>query len=211
MIEVLLKGLGVGLAVAAPVGPIGLLCIKRTISDGRAAGLATGLGAATADGVYGFMVAAGFAATGLLVSYADPMAVGGGLLIAWLGILSIRAFVRKHREGTMAAPLKSRGVLSAFATTFALTISNPMTILAFVALIAGLGAASAASASAPYVLVLGVFLGSALWWLFLVHIAIIARSRLREEHTRWLDLVSGGVLLGWGLWIVVGALPKFMA
>ena len=207
MIEVLLKGIGVGVAVAAPVGPIGLLCIKRTLADGKAHGMASGLGAASADAVYGFMVAAGFAATGVLVHYAGPMELFGGLLIAILGALSIRAFLRSAGEGAKPADASgTRGLFPAFVTTFALTISNPMTILAFVALVAGIGASAATSPGAAYVLVLGVFVGSALWWLFLVTAASKASARITPDATRWLDLISGFVLLTWGAWIAWGAL-----
>ncbi|WP_436637371.1 LysE family translocator [Microbaculum sp. FT89] len=209
--EILLKGIGVGFAVAAPVGPIGLLCIRRTLTDGRAAGLASGLGAATADAVYGLLVAAGFAATGVLLSYATPLQLGGGLLIALLGAMSIRGFLKGPAVDS-AREVSTRGaVIPAYGTTFALTLSNPMTILAFVGLIAGLGASaadssSAGSPSAPYWLVAGVFIGSALWWLFLVHLALAARTRITPRVTRWFDLVSGLVLVIWGLWIAKGAL-----
>ncbi len=205
MIEILLKGIGVGFAVAAPVGPIGLLCIRRTLKEGRTSGLASGLGAATADGIYGFMVAAGFAATGLMISYAQPMQLFGGLLIACLGLLSIRAFF-KAKSDTKPADAKEAGsIVSAFATTFALTISNPMTILAFVALVAGLGSAAASHAYAAYILVFGVFAGSALWWIILVTAASLACSRITPATTRWLDLASGTVLLIWGAWITWSA------
>lgn len=207
MIDVLFKGVGVGIAVAAPVGPIGLLCIKRTLANGKAAGIASGLGAASADAVYGFMVAAGFAATGLLVSYAGPMELFGGLLIALLGLLSIWAFLKNAgAEAKPAEAASGRGLLPAYAATFMLTISNPMTILAFVALVAGLGASAASYPGAAYILVLGVFSGSALWWLFLVTAASTARSRITPHATRWLDLVSGAVLLVWGGGIAWGAL-----
>lgn len=207
MIDVLLKGIGVGVAVAAPVGPIGLLCIKRTLADGKAHGIASGLGAASADAVYGFMVAAGFAATGVLVSYAGPMELYGGLLIAILGVLSIRAFLSGSEGDAQPADAKgARGLFPAFVTTFALTISNPMSILAFVALVAGIGASAAASPGSAYVLVLGVFFGSALWWLFLVTAASKASARITPGATRWLDLISGLVLLIWGGWIAWGAL-----
>lgn len=206
MIEVLMKGIGVGVAVAAPVGPIGLLCIKRTLADGRATGIASGLGAATADAVYGFMVAVGLAATGLLVSYAGPMRLFGGALIAFLGALSIRAFLDHSDEGPkLGSATETRGIMSAFMTTFALTIANPMTILAFVALIAGLGTSAASHPGAPYILVLGVFTGSALWWFLLVSIASTARSKITRRATQWLDLLSGLVLLTWGTWIAWGA------
>lgn len=202
MIDVFLKGIGVGVAVAAPVGPIGLLCIKRTLNGGRGPGLATGLGAATADALYGLVVAAGFTATGLLTRYASVMELGGGLLIAALGLLSVRAFLRAApREAAALAP--AAGLLGTFGTSFALTLSNPATIIAFVGLVAGLGASAASSPLAPYALVIGVFLGSGLWWLFLVHAALVLRTRLTPSATRWLDLASGLVLLAWGASIAV--------
>lgn len=208
MIEILGKGVAVGLAVAAPVGPIGILCIRRTLLEGRPAGLASGLGAASADALYGIMVATGLAATGILVSYAGPMEIGGGFLIALLGLLSLRAFLSPSTRDAAETPVirRSSGLFGAFGTTFALTLSNPMTILAFVGLVAGLGASAASDPTAPYWLVLGVFLGSALWWLFLVHLVLAARGRLSASTTRWLDLVSGGVLLIWGLLIVANRL-----
>lgn len=205
--EILLKGIGVGFAVAAPVGPIGLLCIRRTLAGGRVAGLATGLGAATADAVYGVMVAAGFAATGLLVSYARPMAIGGGLLLALLGLMALRSFLMEAKAGgRITAQASERPIWADYGTTFLLTLSNPSTILAFIGMVAALGASAAGSPWAPYWLVLGVFLGSALWWLILVHIALAARSWISPATTRWFDLGSGALLLVWGAWIVLGAL-----
>ncbi len=197
--ETLLTGIGVGVAVAAPVGPIGILCIRRTLTEGRATGLATGLGAASADAVYGMIAATGLAVSGVLVSHADLLRVGGGTLIALLGILSLRTFFLNRTSSEVVST--SRGLLAAFLTTFALTLGNPMTILAFVGLIAGLGAAID-NPLAPYLLVVGVFIGSAAWWLFLVHVALAVKTRLTPAVTRWLDLISGSVLLIWGLWIV---------
>lgn len=201
--DVFLKGIAAGLAVAAPVGPIGLLCIRRTLAGGRAAGLATGLGAASADAVYGVLVAAGIAVSGLLLHYAGPMKIGGGGLIALLGLMSIISFVRASPSAAVVEGV-GQGIFGAYATTFALTISNPMTMIAFIGMVAGLGASASGDPAAPYWLVLGVFLGSALWWVFLVHVALAARSRLTPAMTRWLDLASGLVLLIWGLWIMAG-------
>ena len=199
MMETLLTGFGVGLAVAAPVGPIGILCIRRTLTEGRATGLATGFGAASADAVYGIIAATGLAVSGVLLSHADLLQIGGGTLIALLGILSLQTFFLNR--ATTEVVSTSRGLFGAFATTFALTLGNPMTILAFVGLIAGLGA-TIDNPLAPYLLVVGVFIGSATWWLFLVHIALAVKTRLTPQVTRWLDLISGSVLLVWGLWIV---------
>lgn len=207
--EVLLKGIGVGFAVAAPVGPIGLLCIQRTLAHGRGTGLASGFGAATADAMYGLIVATGLAAAGILVSYARPLGLVGGLLIALLGVVSIKAFFADNTPTASSTAIeitRGRGLFGAFATTFGLTVSNPMTILTFVGLVAALSASASGDPSAPYQLVFGVFVGSALWWLLLVHVALAARSRLSTSVTRWLDLASGAVLLVWGMWIAAGAL-----
>ena len=203
--EILLKGIGVGIAVAAPIGPIGILCIRRTLSQGRVAGLASGLGAAAADALYGFVVAAGLGVTGVLVNHAGLLRICGGTLIALVGVLSIRTFLLKP-EPAVVPGSPGRGLFGAFSTTFALTVANPLTILSFVGIVAGLGATDAGNALAPYWLVFGVFLGSALWWLFLVHAALLAKRRLSQAVTRWLDAISGAVLAVWGLWIVAGAL-----
>jgi len=205
VIEVFLKGLGVGVAVAAPVGPIGLLCIRRTLARGWAAGVRSGLGAAVADATYGMMVAAGFAATGLLVRHAREMQFAGGVLIALLGTFALRSYLAHSTRKPAEARGWGQGGLADFLSTYVLTISNPMTILAFAGLVAGLGAASQGGGQAAYVLVAGVFLGSALWWLILSSAATILRSRLTDKTTRWLDLASGLVLFVWGAWIALGA------
>ncbi len=204
MIWILFKGIVVGVAVAAPVGPIGLLCIKRTLDRGWTTGVASGFGVAGADATYGLMVAAGLSATGLLVAYSGPMQLAGGLLIAFLGLQSLRAGLRGEAEKA-ARGGGGGGLIGAFASAYALTITNPMTILAFAGLVAGLGAAVAAEPNAAYVLVAGVFLGSLAWWVFLASATALARTRITPRVTRWLDLGSGTVLLVWGLWIAWGA------
>ncbi|GKY88162.1 LysE family translocator [Sinisalibacter aestuarii] len=207
MIEVFLKGLGVGVAVAAPVGPIGLLCIKRTLARGWTTGFATGLGVASADATYGLMVAAGLAATGLLVAFATPMQIAGGLMIAGLGAMSLRTFVNGPAPDLHAAEAPgARGLGTAFGSGYLLTLSNPMTILAFAGLVAGLGATAAGQPGAAYMLVGGIFAGSALWWATLATASSLARRRITPRITRWLDLASGLVLLVWGLWIALTAL-----
>lgn len=199
MLEVLFKGLAIGVAVAAPVGPIGLLCIKRTLTRGWATGFTTGLGVASADATYGVMVAAGLAVTGVLVAFATPMQIAGGLMIALLGLMSLRSFWNGH-AGERPAEAPARGGLGgAYLSGYMLTLSNPMTILAFTALVAGLGAGADLGAAAPYWLVAGIFAGSAAWWAFLATAASLARSRLTPSVTRWLDLASGLVLLVWGM------------
>ncbi len=195
----LLSGIGVGFAVAMPVGPIGILCIKRSLKDGYAAGLATGLGAATADASYGLLVALGLSFSGLMAQ-AQALQFGGGILIIILGLFSLRGFFFPKPKAEIGTA--TRNLLSAWFSTYLLTLTNPMTILAFVGLIAGLGTASA---SGPYWLVLGVFIGSLLWWLILVQGVLLLKSRLPMDALRWLDFISGMVLLIWGAWIAASA------
>src|SRR5215468_7091379 len=132
-----LKGLALGFSIAAPVGPIGLLCIRRTLSGGWRVGLATGMGAATADMVYGLVAAAGLTAvTELLVSARQPLQFAGGAALMLLGL----TFLRADAPGERAGAADPTGLAAAYASTFVLTLTNPATILSFVAVMAGLGA-----------------------------------------------------------------------
>ncbi len=198
--EGFITGILVGLAVAAPVGPIAVLCIQRTLTRGALAGLATGLGAATADATYGLVAVLGLSVTGVLVSYAGPLRIAGGVLILLLGLASLRNFFATHRD--VVPEDHARGLVGAFAGTYALTLGNPMTILAFAGLIAGL---SAGSHNGAFYLVAGVFAGSALWWGILVGATRALGRRLSAGITRQLDLVSGLLLVGWALWAFFGA------
>lgn len=199
--DTLLTGIGLGFAVAAPVGPIGILCIRRTLSEGRAAGLATGFGAASADAMYGVIAAMGLSLSGVLVSHTDILRLGGGILIIILGVLSIRQFFQNAPIETIN--LRGRGFWGKFLSTFVKRLTNPLTILTFIGLIAGLGAGTGDNPLAPFFLVLGLFFGSAMWWLFLVQVALGVKTRLTPGVTRWLDVVSGAVLVIWGIWIVL--------
>src|SRR5690349_16751525 len=156
-----LKGLAVGFSIAAPVGPIGLLCIRRTLAGGWTLGFSTGMGAATADMVYGLVAAAGLTAlTESLVGARQPLQFAGGAALIWLGLTFLRTEAPRVQIGAGAT-----GLAAAYASTFLLTLANPATILSFAAVMAGLGAMGASGETA--VLVAGVFLGSALWWLAL--------------------------------------------
>lgn len=196
--DAFITGIFVGLAVAAPVGPIGILCIRRTLTKGTLSGLATGMGAAFADATFGLIAAAGLAVTGLLVSYAGPLKIAGGILILLLGLASLRNFFSQHSDTKLE--VGGRGLISAFASTYALTLSNPMTIVAFIGLIAGLATGS----SGGFYLVAGVLVGSAFWWFILVAITSVVKKRISADVTRWLDLGSGLMLIGWALWAFFG-------
>ena len=190
-----LRGFAIGFAIAAPVGPIGVLCIRRSMVDGAKAGLATGLGAATADAVYGAVAAFGVAAiSGFLVGGQRWLQLMGGLFLCYLGFKAWRS----RAAGTEAA--NGMGTLgAAYASAVALTLANPATILSFVAVFAGAGLAAAPGAAAAGALVIGVFLGSAAWWLVLSQAAGWLRTRVSPGWMTGINKVSGAVLAAFGL------------
>lgn len=196
------RGLLIGLSIAAPVGPIGVLCIRRTLTEGRRIGLVTGLGAATADGIYGAI--AGFsvaAVTRLLVHEQVWIRVLGGCFLCYLGLKTLRS-------APAAEAATSRGrTVGAYASALGLTLTNPTTILSFAAIFAGLGAGSTVKTTAGTALMVGgVFLGSALWWLVLTTALSIARDRVSAEVLRQINRVSGIILAGFGLVALVSVL-----
>lgn len=195
-IGLLLRGIVIGFSIAAPVGPIGVLCIRRTLADGRAAGLATGLGAATADSLYGCLAAFGLTAlTGALVGAQTWIRLIGGAFLLYLGV---RTFLAK--PSGRAAEAASSGLLSAYASTFLLTLTNPMTILSFVAVFAALGLGTThPEPLAAAVLVLGVFVGSAIWWLTLSATVSVLRSRFDSARLVWVNRISGGIIAVFGV------------
>lgn len=194
-----LRGLIIGFSIAAPVGPIGVLCIRRTLTDGRTAGFVSGLGAATADAVYGAIAGFGLTAvSGLLAREQVWLRLIGGLFLVYLGA---RAFLAAPaRLGSSGAPVVSLG--GAYATTLALTLANPMTILSFAAIFAGLGIVAARDYASAGALVAGVFTGSAAWWLILSSLAGMARSRLGSEALRWVNRGAGIIITAFGLLIL---------
>lgn len=194
--QFLLRGIILGFSIAAPVGPIGVLCIRRTLNLGLVAGLASGLGAASADAIYGCIAAFGLTfVSDLLVRHQQWLRLGGGIFLIYLGV---RTFLAQPE----ARPTENRssGSIGAYASTFVLTLTNPMTILSFAAIFAGLGIASTGTGyGSAALLVAGVFLGSALWWLLLSTGTSLLRSRLDASVLRWVNRFSGIVIAGFGV------------
>jgi threonine/homoserine/homoserine lactone efflux protein len=196
------KGLVLGFAIAAPVGPIGLLCIRRTLSGGMAMGLASGMGAATADAFYGALAGFGVAAvTDLLIGWQDALRLAGGLFLLWLAVSTFRA----SPAGKAARAEGAAGMLGAWFSTALLTIANPATILSFVAVFGSLGLVGAESGGgAAASLVAGVFAGSALWWLLLCGGVALARERVGGRGMVAINRVSGLVLAGFAVHALAG-------
>jgi len=193
----LLRGLIIGFSIAAPVGPIGVLCIRRTLAEGRLSGFVTGLGVATADAVYGAIAAFGLTLiSNILIHQQGWIRLVGGFFLCYLGIKTF-----------LTSPLQQQNSLSKnitlrsnYASTFFLTLTNPLTILFFTAVFAGLGAGSA-SRNYFYagILVLGVFFGSTLWWLLLSSAVGIFGEKLNVTRLRWVNRISGMVIIIFGI------------
>ncbi len=199
----LLKGLLIGFAIAAPVGPIGVLCIRRTLAEGRIFGLVSGLGAATADAIYGCIAAFGLTfISSFLVSQQVWLRLIGGAFLIYLGI---KTFLAKPAE--KAASGSGKGLFAAYASTFFLTLTNPMTILSFAAIFVGLGLTSTGGDYfSAVLLVLGVFIGSALWWFFLSFTVSLFRGKFNLQGLVWVNRISGVIIIGFGLFALVSML-----
>lgn len=200
----LLQGLIIGFSIAAPVGPIGLLCIRRSLSAGRLAGFVSGLGAATADALYGVVAALGLTAiTNLLLAQQHWLRLGGGVFLLYLGVATLRA-----RPPASEAPARrAENLWAAYASTCALTLTNPMTIISFVGIFAGVGVGASTGGTWPAcLLVAGVFLGSAAWWLVLSMTAGWLGARLQQGGLRIVNIVSGVIIASFGAWQLLALL-----
>lgn len=202
---VFLKGLLIGFAIAAPVGPIGILCIQRSLQYGFRIGWMTGLGAALADGFYGVVVAVGLTElSSFLVAHQSWIRGLGGLCLLYLGG---KVFVTEPPHQINPAS-RDGSRWRALSTTFLLTLANPLTILSFVAVLTGLGLGEHQfDAMRALCLVLGVTVGSAAWWFLLsAGVAFVLHRVLGPSLMRWVNRCSGLVLFAFGLWAVKGAL-----
>lgn len=198
--DLLLRGILLGLAVAMPVGPIGVLCIQRSLAGGFWTGFSGGIGTAAADAVYAALAATGFAVlAGSLGPAQDILRWGGAAFILWLGWRTIAAPVAER-----AADLPQQGQpIRLFVVTFLLTMSNPATILSFAALFAGLGLAAEPTVDAAVSAVAGVFIGSLLWWAILSGGVAALRQRIGAESRRWINRIAGAVLIVFAIALVI--------
>ena len=197
------RGFVLGFTIAAAVGPISLLTIRRTLAHGRIYGLASGLGVALADATYGAVAAFGLTAvTAVLVGGRVILGLVGGAFLLFLGWRTITA-----RPGEVAVAEDRPGLFGAFASIFGLTITNPMTILSFAALFAGLGVAGSGGSEAALI-VAGVFCGSATWWLLLTTLVSALRVRITIRGLTWVNRISGLVLLGFAIASIASAFSR---
>jgi len=196
-----IKGFFVGLWVAAPVGPVGALCIRRTLLCGRWSGLATGLGAATADCFYGVVAAYGLASISLvLIKYQELVRLIGGLLLLYIGV---KTFFSNMRQKIVIH--KEQSLLADYFSTVFLTLANPLTIVAFVALFTGLGVGGlrAGFLGATF-MVLGVISGSVLWAVVLSFGLDSFRANFNSLVLKVVNLISGLIIVGFAVSMLIG-------
>ena len=195
-ITFLIRGLVIGFSIAAAVGPISVLVIRRTLAEGQVFGFVSGLGAATADAMYGCIAAFGLTyISNMLVSQQAWFRLVGGLFLCYLGIKTFLA-----RPAERLASAEGNGLIGAYGSTLLLTLTNPMTILSFAAVFAGFGVANSRSSYFDAALmVLGVFVGSGLWWLVMSSGVGISRKGLNLRRMRWVNRVSGLIVIAFGL------------
>lgn len=176
------------------------MCIRRTLAEGRISGLVSGLGAATADAIYSCVAGFGLVfILNFLFSQQTWLRLIGGVFLCYLGVKTLLA-----KTAQQASTAKENGLVGAYASTFFLTLTNPMTILSFVAIFAGLGLANTdRNYGSAGIMVLGVFLGSTLWWLMLSSIVGIFRDKFNHHGLQWVNRISGAIITGFGVFALL--------
>jgi threonine/homoserine/homoserine lactone efflux protein len=194
-----LRSILIGISIAAPLGPIGVLCVRRTLAQGMAFGLVTGLGAASADALYAALAGSGLAlVSAFLVNQQVWIHLAGGVFLCYLGV---RTGLTVPASNTLENHKDS--LAGAYGTTFFLTLTNPITIISIAGIFAGLGLAvlgkNLISVSS---MVLGVFVGSCLWWLFLSGTISLFRARFGAREMLWVNRISGLIILAFGVFAI---------
>ncbi|HEX3746526.1 MAG TPA: LysE family transporter [Bryobacteraceae bacterium] len=204
VIELLLRGAAAGLAISAPVGPVNVLCVSRTITNGRASGIVSGLGAAAADTIYGSV--AGFSIS-FIISWLMReifwIRLVGGLLLIAIGVV----YYFKHPK-TLEDAQKNNSSGSAIASSFLLTLTNPTTILSFLAVLAILGLGEHRPPLLTMFLVAGIFAGAMIWWTLLAFLAGHFRDRFNDHAMVWMNRIAAGAIGAFGLITIGMALAK---
>ena len=209
MFFALLTGILIGISVAAPVGPIALLIMRRSLNEGRLAGFVSGLGAATADLVCGLAAALGLSAiTTVINSHRSSLQLAGGIFMIWLGVHAFRA---KDPATAAQRPLRERNLFLAYIFTFLLTMANPLTLLGMVGVVAAAGVGGPAYSPADTVVLGGgIFVGSASWWLLLSNLARWLGRRLGPHVLHVINMVAGALIVGFGAWQLVSLLWRWL-
>lgn len=196
----LYKGLFVGFVIAAPVGPVGIMCIHRTLCQGKIAGYVSGLGAALADTFFGAIAAFGFGYVAApLIDHNNWLRFGGGVVLCLIGLRSLLT-----RKLPPPATRDRASLIGDFVSAFLVTLTNPITLISFAAIYAAMNITQLSEDTRwGMALTLGVFIGAALWWLLLTVVAGVFHGRVAERGVLWISRISGGVILGFGILLLI--------
>lgn len=198
MLILFLQSILIGLAIAAPVGPIGIICIRTTISHGMLPGLAVGMGAAVADAMYAVAAGLGFAAiTKFLLNISSFLKFGSGIFLLYLGI----SFFLKKTHYSRGQSTYKKSIGKTFVATFFLTLTNPMTMLSFLGIMSALEIEATKKLEVA-TLIIGVLIGSALWWIGLVTVVSLTARRLSENTLNYINRISGIIIIGFAVYIL---------
>jgi threonine/homoserine/homoserine lactone efflux protein len=205
-LSILLQGIALGFSIAAPVGPVGLLCIRRTLERGFKSGVVSGLGAASADAIYGTIAAAGLTLIAdFLIQQKFWLGLLGGSFLLYLGISILLS--KPTGDELKVKEAKGKHLGKDFVSTFLLTLSNPITIFSFIAIFSGFSAQAAAVFHfSAFMLVLGVFCGSALWWLTLSILVNQLRQRLNQGIILFINKIAALMIVGFGVYLIISQL-----
>lgn len=205
-VSLFLKGFVIGLMVAVPVGPIGLLCVNRTLHKGPAYGLVSGLGVATADAISAGIVALGLTLVStFLIDQQTWLRLIGGLFLCYVGVSIV--LTHPHEQSNSA---KENNLLRAYASTFLLTLTNPLTVLSFVAIYAAWGIEDLTGHYlASAILTAGVFCGSGSWWVVLSSSMPAVQLMFSHSGLRWVHRISGAIIAGFGFIVLLSLLQRF--
>jgi len=207
--QLFFSGIVIGISIAAPVGPIGLLCIQRTLSKNRLSGLVSGIGAATADMIYGSIAIFGLSyLSNLLIKQQTLFGLVGGIFLIALGMKT--SFIKVSKDEVTEVKLNNQSdyhkqVFSDFLSTFLLTLTNPLTILSFSAIYAGIGYSITNTTNLTGLwFVIGVFIGSSIWWVSLSWFVSLLRGKILQSNTlRWINIISGFVIIAFGIYTLL--------
>lgn len=196
----LLKGIIIGFALALPIGPIGILCIRKTAAEGHLSGMVVGFGAATADAVYGFIAAFGLTViSDALVTRQMWLRLIGGVFLIYLGVKTFLAKPVENSRGT-----NGKGLLGSYVSTFFLTLTNPLSIIAFLGVFAGFGLRNFdLSIGSASTLIAGVFLGSSLWFFLLSYSITLFREKINATGLGWVNRISGLLIVMFGIIAII--------
>jgi threonine/homoserine/homoserine lactone efflux protein len=197
------KGLLIGLSISAPIGPVGVLCIRRSLAFGRVSGWVTGLGAATADVICGCAAGFGMNSVAGLLTGAGPWLGGiGGVLVCLMGL----GICFRPPGGAKTKEPVGTGILPVYGFALFVTLINPLTLLSIVAIFSGLGIGVTTDRPGTAVFIAGLALGAMLWWYLLSQAATMVRAKVSEGWMRRINLFSGLAILALGAHLVVSAL-----